>query len=170
MAEPPPRTRCAFCGKGIEQSTKGGRPKDYCDRKCRGRAQRRRDRGRWAAEPLPDDAWRSVTGELTSRVRQLHDVGSDEPALATVLRLTACLREDAECLAAMAVDAARRRGWEWSEVATAAGLSAASARARWGGVRVRRLVAARAPLPPARRTSTNRPPSGAETENRPEGQ
>lgn len=159
----PPRSRCAFCGKGVEHSPQGGRPKDYCDPVCRRRAQRQRDRERRAAEPSRTD-WQVITGDLLVRTQLLLATDSDQSALATTLDLTARLREDAECLAAVAVDSARSEGWTWTEVATAAGLSEASARARWGGVRVQRLVSKRAALSTSERTRGNHPLPAASEE------
>jgi hypothetical protein len=156
MAKPSPGSPCAFCGKEIGQSRRGGRPKDYCDPACRRRAQRQRDRERRAAEPSHTE-WQVITGDLFARTQQLLAGGSDQPALATALDLTARLRRDAECLAAVAVDSARCNGWTWTEVATAAGLSAAAARARWGGVRVQRLVSERAQLSMSEQTDRNLP-------------
>ncbi|MFC8871810.1 hypothetical protein ACFUAC_29885 [Streptomyces sp. NPDC057148] len=145
MAKPSPGSQCAFCGKDIGQPCRGGRPKDYCDPACRRRAQRQRDRERRAAKPSHTE-WQVITGEMFVRTQQLLTAGSDQLDLATALDLTARLHQDAECLAAVAVDSARCNGWTWTEVATAAGLSTAAARARWGGVRVQRLVSERAQL------------------------
>jgi hypothetical protein len=98
-------------------------------------------------------AWQAISHDLSARAWHLHTVGAELP-LPEVLELTGRLRQDADCLAAVAVDAARQRGWAWQEVASAAALSEASARARWGGVRVSRLVAGRVPLPSARPVHT----------------
>jgi hypothetical protein len=100
-------------------------------------------------------AWRVISRDLSARAWHLHSVGAELP-LSEVLELTGRLRQDADCLAAVAVDEARQRGWAWREVAAEAALSEASARARWGGVRVPRLVAARVPL-------ISTPPVGKET-------
>ncbi|MFJ8697593.1 hypothetical protein [Streptomyces roseolilacinus] len=90
-----------------------------------------------------------ISHDLSARAWHLHTIGAELP-LPEVLELTERLRQDADCLAAVAADAARQRGWAWQEVASAAALSEASARARWGGVRVSRLVAGRVPLTSAR--------------------
>ncbi|MDK1349109.1 hypothetical protein QNO09_38880 [Streptomyces sp. 378] len=105
------------------------------------------------------------------RAWQLHTPAADQLPLEAVLELTAGLREDADCLAAVAVDAARHHGWAWGEVASAAGLSEASARARWGGVRVSRLVSARVPLYSALPAHRELPPSAVypETDVQAEG-
>lgn len=153
MAVPSP-TRCAFCGRGIEQSKSGGRPRDYCNSTCRSRAQRQRDRERRASRPA-QTSWRVISRDLYVRAQQLHAAGTDQLPLATVLEVTERLREDAECLAALAVDAARQAGWVWAEVASETGRREASVRAQWGGARVSRLLSARArltyegPKPPA---------------------
>jgi hypothetical protein len=163
MAGPSPQTRCAFCERSIEQSKRGGRPKDYCDSTCRRRAQRQRDRERRVSVP-PRSSLQVITYDLSVCVWQLHALGADQLPLAAVLELTARLREDADCLAAVAVYAARHHGWAWTEVASAAGLSEASARARWGGVRASRLVSARVPLSSAAPAYQDLPPSVVCTE------
>ncbi|KUH39051.1 MULTISPECIES: hypothetical protein [Streptomyces] len=103
-----------------------------------------------------------ISHDLSARARHLHTAGAELP-LPEVLELTGRLCQDADCLAAVAVDAARQRGQDWQEVASAARLSEASARARWGGVRASRLVAARVPLPSAR-PAYREPPAPADGE------
>ncbi|GGX36509.1 hypothetical protein GCM10010341_67610 [Streptomyces noursei] len=105
-----------------------------------------------------------ITRDLSSRAQQLHAAGTDRLPLGAVLEVTERVREDAECLAAVAVDSARRVGWAWRDVASAAGISEASARARWGGVRVSRLVSARVPLSSARPAQQDQPPQAICTE------
>ncbi|GAU71083.1 hypothetical protein ACFY12_07805 [Streptomyces sp. NPDC001339] len=63
--------------------------------------------------------------------------------LAALLKLAVQVGEDAVCLAAAAVDEARAEGASWSEVAAAARMSEAVARARWGGVKTAALLASR---------------------------
>lgn len=148
MAVPSTGRRCGFCGRGIKRSKKGGRPKDYCNSVCRRRAQRRRDRARHAAGPA-HGLREAIADDLYVRARQLCVADSGELSLAQTLELTGRLREDAECLAAVAVDTARQTGLAWAEVAAVAGVTEGSAKARWGGERIPRLVAARTPLPSA---------------------
>ncbi|MEU2794423.1 hypothetical protein [Streptomyces sp. NPDC007100] len=62
-------------------------------------------------------------------------------SLASVLDRSARLREDARCYAAAAVVEARSEGAEWAEIADAAGVNEASARARWGGAKANRTLA-----------------------------
>lgn len=145
------RVPCSFCGKGIERTERGGRPKEYCDPSCRRRAQYRRDRERTTSK-APQGCWQLVTRDLVVRAEQLRAVDVDQLPLSEILELTRRLRQDTDCLAALSVDTVRHLGWSWSEVAAAAGLSEASARAWWGGVRVTRLLAARIPLTAARDT------------------
>lgn len=154
----PSRTPCAFCGKGIAQSTTGGRRKDYCTVPCRRRAQRRRDQELRTSRPS-DISWHKIADDLAFRARQLNATGADQLPLATVLEATELLRQDAECLAAVAVSSARLAGSPWKEVAGAIGLTEASARARWGGVRVPRLLSARVPLSSTRPPHQERPPA-----------
>lgn len=88
-----------------------------------------------------------IAHDLYVCAQQLNVVGADELPLAERLELAARLRQDADCLAAVTVDSARQTGLTWKDVASAAGLTEGSARARWGGERVSRLVAARTSLP-----------------------
>lgn len=145
MAMPSARSRCAHCGKKLKRSTKGGRPKDYCDMVCRRRAQRQRDRERGSSTPRLA-TWQGVTSDLSARAHLLHSADTTRLPLEEVLDLAERLREDAECATAVAVDAARQAGWAWNEIGTAARMSGATARARWGGVRVLQLLSARVPL------------------------
>ncbi|MFE6774569.1 hypothetical protein [Streptomyces sp. NPDC057702] len=163
MAALGPEARCAYCGKALQRSEGGGRPRDYCGVPCRRRAQRRRDHGRGGSMP-PRDAWDAIVADLAARARELRAIHIEQ--LAAALELAEGIREDADCLAAVAVDAARHRGRTWGEIAPELGVSEASARARWGGVRVSRMVAARVPRVPTQPTypahpKAPRPPSRA---------
>lgn len=166
MAVPSP-TRCAFCGRGIEQLKSGGRPRDYCNSTCRSRAQRQRDRERRASRPA-QTSWRVISRDLYVRAQQLHGAGPDQLPLATLLEVTERLREDAECLAAVAVDAARHAGWAWAEVSLETGRREASVRAQWGGARVSRLLSARVPLATARLAYGEPKPPAADAESEPQ--
>ncbi|GHA78203.1 hypothetical protein ACIQRS_04465 [Streptomyces termitum] len=141
MAQPSPTVRCEQCRGPIKQP-KTGRPKLYCKPRCRREAQRDRDRDR--ARRDPDGlrkAWGPVTDDLLDRAIQLRS-GRQKP-LEDVLRLADAAASDIEALVAVAVNNARRQEESWEEIGRSAGMSAASARARWGGNRVRRLLRAR---------------------------
>ncbi|MFE3900618.1 hypothetical protein ACFXPY_09685 [Streptomyces sp. NPDC059153] len=88
-------------------------------------------------------SWHPIAHDLVTNALYLH--GKKQLPLKDVLTLAGNVGRDAECLAAVAVDAARNGGDGWSEIAAAAGRSEASARAKWGGSQVSRLVAARRP-------------------------
>ncbi|MYV71661.1 hypothetical protein GT043_38210 [Streptomyces sp. SID2131] len=88
-------------------------------------------------------SWHPIAHDLVTNALYLH--GNKQLPLKDVLALADNVGRDAECLAAVAVDAARNGGEGWSEIAVAAGRSEASARAKWGGSQVSRLVAARRP-------------------------
>ncbi len=142
MATPSPDARCEYCLSPVKRSTRGGRPRIYCRPLCRRRAQRERDR----AQRVPRSAglsWHPIAHDLVTNALYLH--GNKQLPLKDVLALAGNVGRDAECLAAVAVDAARNGGEGWSEIAVAAGRSEASARAKWGGSQVSRLVAARRP-------------------------
>ncbi|MGW1278882.1 hypothetical protein ACWD4V_18275 [Streptomyces tsukubensis] len=144
-ASPPEEPRCGSCGKTIKHadSARGGRPREYCDRKCRSRAQRRRDRERRTSRP-PSELREVLTRDLTARAQHLHTAGT-QMELKELLELVRLVHSDADRLAAVAVDTARHEGRDWADIGTAAGLSQAAARARWGGLRIERLLSQHTP-------------------------
>ncbi|MEU5159691.1 hypothetical protein AB0G74_08800 [Streptomyces sp. NPDC020875] len=88
--------------------------------------------------PLPGRQERVIQG-LSARVRHLDTAGAGM-ALAELLAVAAQLHGDADCLAAAAVDTARREGRGWAEIGAEAGMAPAAARSRWGGLRTERLL------------------------------
>ncbi|MFB6634385.1 hypothetical protein ACFCWY_31280 [Streptomyces sp. NPDC056362] len=137
MATPSPEARCEYCLGPVERSKGGGRPRIYCRPLCRRRAQRERDRAHRVSRP----SWQPIAHDLVTNALYLRD--HKQLALKDILELAGDVGRDAECLAAVAVDATRNQGSDWSEIAAAAGRTEASARAKWGGSQVSRLVAAR---------------------------
>ncbi|MFG2116638.1 hypothetical protein ACGFRB_29040 [Streptomyces sp. NPDC048718] len=89
--------------------------------------------------------WEPIADDLLARAVQLHS-GKRKP-LEHVLRLAGAAANDIESLVAVAVTSARQREESWAEVGRSAGVSAASARARWGGDQVPRLLERRAGSP-----------------------
>ncbi|WP_069628976.1 helix-turn-helix domain-containing protein [Streptomyces niveus] len=83
--------------------------------------------------------------------------GGRQLGLESIFVLAGHIARDAECLTAVAVDSAVRRGESWQDVAAAAGVSRASATARWGGSRTSALLAARVPPPMILSASTDSP-------------
>ncbi|MGW8452461.1 helix-turn-helix domain-containing protein [Streptomyces niveus] len=83
--------------------------------------------------------------------------GGQQLDLESIFVVAGHIARDAECLAAVAVDAAVRRGESWQDVADATGVSRASATARWGGTRTSGLLAARVPPPVILSASTDSP-------------
>lgn len=154
MAEPSHGVRCARCDVRIERTRKGGRPRIYCTPRCRRQAQRERDRARHD----PGPSWRPIAHDLVTSSLQLY--GGQQLGLESIFVLAGHIARDAECLAAVAADAAVRRGESWQDVAAAAGVRRASATARWGGSRTSGLLAARVPPPLILSASTDSP-SGA---------
>ena len=141
MAEPSLGVRCVQCDAPIKKARKGGRPRIYCTPRCRRRAQRERDRRR--RDPGP--SWQPIAHDLITTSLQLY--GGQQLGLESIFILARHIAREAECLAAVAVDVALRRGESWQDIATAAGVSRASATARWGGSRASDLLAARMPTP-----------------------
>ncbi|MFC4328108.1 hypothetical protein ACFPC0_09720 [Streptomyces andamanensis] len=145
MADVSNGTGCGFCGKTVVRHDGGGRPREYCDARCRRRAQRKRDAERRAA--LPRLTHRLIATELAHRVDRLLATCFDDVPLAEVLVLAARIAEDVDCLVAAAVADSRAAGKPWAEVAVAARMSEGSARARWGGCPGSRRLASREPMP-----------------------
>ncbi|MFE6719381.1 hypothetical protein ACFVDU_17600 [Streptomyces albidoflavus] len=173
MAKLTGQHRCGDCGKEIVGGGGRGRPRDYCDRKCRGRAQRKRDRELRRGAVL-SFASASLAKELMTEVRGLaYTAGSDSPldeVLAAVRRIT----NDVELVGAAAVREARSQGMPWEDVARADGVEEAAARGRWGSPGMSRRLrqrTLRAPKDvganwgrlPGRPTSEQFPPEPAHT-------
>lgn len=161
MAEPSRGVRCARCDAHIDRTRKGGRPRTYCTPRCRRQAQRERDRARHD----PGPSWRPIAHDLVTSSVQLY--GGRQLGLESIFVLVGHIARDAECLAAVAVDAAVRRGVSWQDVADAAEVSRASATARWGGSRPSGLLAARVPPPMILSASTDSPAGAACAVQRP---
>lgn len=141
MAEPSRGVRCLRCNSPIEKTGKGGRPRTYCTPKCRRRAQRERDRSRRVLGP----SWQPIAHDLVTNSLQLY--GGQQMDLESVFVLAKHIARDTECLVAVAIDSALRRGEGWQDIAAAAGVSRASAVARWGGPRASDLLVGRVPPP-----------------------
>ncbi len=129
-----------------------GRRRDYCTKLCQGRAQRQRDRERRAGQSA-GHAHHAVATELGIQAEELLALVHSEAPLASVLELTAQVQGNAVRLTVALAAVARAGGATWDEVAAAAGISSASARARWGGPKAARLVAGASP------TAVHRPRS-----------
>lgn len=155
MAEPSRGVRCVQCDAPIKETRTGGRPRIYCTPRCRRQAQRERARTR--RDPGP--SWQPIAHDLVTSSLQLH--GGQQLGLESIFILAGHIARDTECLAAVAVDVALRRGESWQDIATAAGVSRASATARWGGSRASDLLAARMPAPMILTEDGNFPPAGA---------
>ncbi|WP_416484298.1 helix-turn-helix domain-containing protein [Streptomyces sp. CL12] len=141
MAESSRGVQCARCDAPIEKTGKGGRPRIYCTPRCRRLAQRERDRAR--LDPGP--SWRPIAHDLVTNSLQLY--GGQQMDLESIFVLAEHITRDTECLVAVAVDGAVRRGECWQDIAAAAGVSRASAVARWGGSRASDLLVERVPPP-----------------------
>ncbi len=156
MAKPSRGPWCVRCHAPIEEPARGGRPRIYCTVQCRRRAQRERDRARRG----PGPSWQPIAYDLLLSSLQLHGC-CQQLNLKHILTLAGHVARDAECLTAVAVDAALRRGERWQDIAAAAGVSQASARATWGGTRAQDLLAARVPPPVVPKVSGILPPGTA---------
>ncbi|MEV0281151.1 helix-turn-helix transcriptional regulator [Streptomyces sp. NPDC050610] len=153
MVSVPQYARCAFCGTRFPQRAGPGRRKEYCDAPCRRRAQRVRD-GHRVLVPSPARLWgQGIAEDLQLLATRLACAESGPRAsLRVLLRMSDQLEDELACYRAAAVHDARGGGSAWEDIAAAAGVSAQTARARWGEAKVRRLLARRAherePSPP----------------------
>lgn len=144
MGTSPHYGRCACCGRRFRQRTGPGRRRDYCDARCRRRAQRQRD-GQAAPAPQAPGPWgRDLAEELHALTGRLVVAEQQREALPVLLELAGLLVKETGYYVAAAVQDARSRGNGWGAVAAAAGVSTETARARWGESRVKRLLARRA--------------------------
>ncbi|MFD4791851.1 hypothetical protein ACFWN1_33455, partial [Streptomyces sp. NPDC058459] len=147
--------RCGFCGRTLvrrECDGRGGRPLGYCDDRCRRRAQRRRDLELRSA--VPQFTHRVVAGELALRLDGLLQACFTEVGLGAILEHAAEIAAGAERVAAAAAVEERAAGRTWAEIGASAKKSEGQVRARWGGERAARLLAARDPVPRARADQT----------------
>ncbi|MEV0264733.1 helix-turn-helix transcriptional regulator [Streptomyces sp. NPDC050617] len=153
MASLPQYARCAFCGTRFPQRAGPGRRKTYCGPRCRRLAQRARD-GHRVSPPSAPQLWgRGIAEDFQLLATRLVSAESEPRAsLRALLKLADQLENELACYRAAAVHDARVGGSAWEDIAPAAGVSAQTARARWGEARARRLLARRArerePLPP----------------------
>ncbi|MFI1112862.1 helix-turn-helix domain-containing protein [Streptomyces physcomitrii] len=143
MNVPASSRRCGFCGRPVRRRKKTGRPPEYCNKTCRRQAQGRRDREHRALKSARA-LRRALSCDLVDRVHRIHAAGQARAPLAEVVRLTDCLQQDSIALVAAVVDEKRAQGQTWVEIAGQAGRTSTSARARWGGGRVREMLSARA--------------------------
>ncbi|SFY51988.1 helix-turn-helix domain-containing protein [Streptomyces sp. F-1] len=141
MAESTRARRCAFCNKLLpEPGQRKGRRSDYCPKLCQGRAQRQRDRARRAGRDI-GHVPRAVATDLVAQAEELHSLVHGDGPLASVFHLAGQAKESAGRLETAAAAVARAEGKEWSEIGAAAGITEASARARWGGAKAAKLLA-----------------------------
>lgn len=142
-----PRAGCGACGKDLKPAEgQSGRPRDYCDGKCRRRAQRYRDKKRRRAavkrtgrSPLS----LSIAATIPTVAGHLAAATERQAPLQVLLQHAARLNHEVGCYVAAAVQDERERGTPWSEIADAAGVREASARARWTRAKLQHLLGER---------------------------
>ncbi|ELP66217.1 helix-turn-helix domain-containing protein [Streptomyces sp. WI04-05B] len=135
--------KCRYCKQRFERPDKPGRKQEYCNPGCRRRAQR--ERGRQVTEqgsPLP--LGRNIAESVQVLAQGLLAAEYDEQGLEDLLRRAGELTKEVEYYVCAAVHDARMSGAGWETVAEAASVSAATARARWGGKTVERRLELRA--------------------------
>ncbi|MFD3580811.1 helix-turn-helix domain-containing protein [Streptomyces sp. NPDC058644] len=163
MGVSPPRGACRQCHSPLEQASGPGRKREYCDAVCRRRAQRERDgSGEQRARSALPLAQR-IAEDLQVLSAGLLDAEHDGQPVEELLRCAAELAREVEYYTAAAVQDARSQGADWERVASAAGVSPATARNRWAESEVQRRMAHRAsqrsggrPAPAAREGETGR--------------
>ncbi|MGW8329888.1 hypothetical protein ACWGLE_18535 [Streptomyces sp. NPDC055897] len=114
-----------------------GRPRLYCGPRCRRQAQRDRDQASSASRAL-GEWWDPIADDLLHHAFGLQ-AGRRLP-LGHIVSLVDAASRDLECLMAVAISNARDRRESWVEIGGAEGRTAASARARWGGSQIERLL------------------------------
>ncbi|MFD9072532.1 hypothetical protein [Streptomyces lasiicapitis] len=137
--------QCLSCGEQLEQRGGPGRRKEYCNRSCRRRAQRRRER-----EALSRPSARFGAGaaeRLQALTNQLVELGSRDAPLDQVLGGAVEVSAAVQRYIAAVVHDAREDGQDWDAIARAAGVSASSARSVWSQSRLDELLVSRSAPP-----------------------
>ncbi|MDT9682825.1 helix-turn-helix domain-containing protein [Streptomyces sp. TRM76323] len=156
----PTPTTCLHCRAPLPRTAGPGRPRAYCDRNCRRRAQRRRRQEGGARRPghhFP--AALGIAQDLQTAVARLLELEHAHEDLAGLLAQVRHIGAELDHYAAAAVSDARSRGADWEEVARAACQSRSTVRARWGEAVVDRLFRNRAQERSARPGRTPAPPA-----------
>jgi transcriptional regulator with XRE-family HTH domain len=143
-ANGPEYGRCRYCNQRFERATKPGRKQEYCDRKCRQRAQRERSRHALEPQDSPLPLGRNIAESVQAMAEGLLAAEYDEQGLKDLLRRAGELTKEVEYYVCAAVHDARTKGASWEAVAEAASVSPATARAHWAEKTAERRLALRA--------------------------
>lgn len=131
--------RCAYCQNALPPPAGTGRRRIYCTVACRRAAERRRRRPESPADPAQRQA-PEIAEELLRLTRTLLMAEYHGDGLQHLLECAAEIAEEVSAYTAVAVQDARLAGMSWSEVAAAAKVSTATARARWQPGKVARQL------------------------------
>lgn len=132
---------CPVCGAPLLRGTGAGRRRRYCGTACRSKAQRLRQAGGRAQEPVAQGPLgRQLAGEVQRLGQQLLDGELAGEDLATLLDRASAVRKEVDLYVAAAVQDARHRGEKWEEIAKAAHIAPDTARTRWREDRVCRML------------------------------
>lgn len=136
---------CRHCQERFAQSGGPGRKREYCSIACRRQAQRDRDgrlgqRSARSAHPLG----RRIAEDLQALSAALLEAEYDGRPLKELLRCAGEVAREVEYYTAAAVHDARTTGVDWEQVASAAQVSATTARTRWTENRVQERLKRRA--------------------------
>ncbi|MFJ6438416.1 hypothetical protein [Streptomyces sp. NPDC091416] len=139
----------------MKKNSNTGRPKLYCDTRCRRRAQWARDRARRSITDTPSSAGEfspAIAAEIQAVAQQLQEAAHRQAPLEVRFKLAQWLQREVTCYVAAAVQDERAVGEAWSTIGIATGTSEASARACWSETKVAAQLAAQPRNAAARRS------------------
>ncbi|MFF2848775.1 hypothetical protein ACFVT5_20975 [Streptomyces sp. NPDC058001] len=138
-------TDCGFCGSPLQRKTGPGRRREYCDKTCRRRAQRRREQERSSATALTLPQGADLAGELRALSARLAELEGRRAPLASLLECARLIDLTVTGYVGAAVHDARQRGTDWTSIADAADVSVQAARCRWNDTVLLALIGQRRP-------------------------
>ncbi|MFJ9179179.1 helix-turn-helix domain-containing protein [Streptomyces sp. NPDC102360] len=159
---------CLYCKQPFQRKNPVGRRQVYCSPGCRRDAQRERRHGRARVAPpvSPLPLGRNVAEDLQLLVARLLSAEYEGQTLTARLRLAAEVSREVEYYTSATVQAERADGSSWEQIATAASVSSATARARWSRKEVGRRLSRRA----ADRATARQPEAARPTPRNPGGE
>ncbi|MFI0235393.1 helix-turn-helix domain-containing protein [Streptomyces sp. NPDC016845] len=142
----PQESECRYCGQSFQRTNPIGRRQEYCSLRCRRRAQRERGKGGGtrlpAAKPLP--LGRNIAEDLQLLVARLLTAEYEGQSLRVRLSLAGEVSREVEYYMSAVVHEEHMHKVSWEQLAAAASVSTATARARWAPKEVERRLARRA--------------------------
>lgn len=145
--EAPKEAECAHCGKKFPQRFGPGRRKDYCEPACRRAAQRLRERQAAEAGRQGPRQAGSISADLDVLTARLTEYQLRDEPLDRRLHFADLIEQEVRCYVFAAVYDARADGLAWRDIASAAGVTEASARSRWSVNKCERVLRSRPVIP-----------------------